>query len=68
MTTKVQERQPVNKEFRNKGIPILTGDIYFRDWPRIARPVSLKEIQKILAKFKGNLAQEIIKNRAEERA
>jgi len=40
---------------------------YFKDLPRTKRKITLQEVRKKLAKFKGSLADELVKMRNEER-
>ena len=64
--TKVDEHRITIKDLRKFGILITPGNEYFKDWPKPKRRVSLKQVQKILAKIPGTLSQEIAQMREEE--
>ena len=63
---KVNERRITIKDLQKLGIPITPGNEYFKDWPKPKRKVSLKQVQKILAKIPGTLSREVAQMREEE--
>lgn len=64
---KIMEKTSLTiEELRKKGIPVVPGNEYFKDWP-FNEKTSLREVRKRLAKIKGSLSDELIKMRSEER-